>query len=82
MRLSLREIGVGALLVVALAVLLWSMDVSLKARCGEVMALARSPRDSLDAKIACEKMVSDANTAIAIGAASGAAAGAMAGSRR
>lgn len=56
----------GALL---LGVLVYYGQRQLTKRCNGVMALARTPRDSLDAQIACEKMQSDAATAAAIGSA-------------
>lgn len=60
---------------IALVALIW-MDVrSMDRECQHMMQLARSPRDSLDARIACNKMQSDAATAFAIGAAAGAIAG-------
>lgn len=51
-------------------------------RCAGIMALARTHADSLNAKIACENIASDANRDLTIGISAGIIAGSAAGSRR
>jgi hypothetical protein len=71
----LRPWVIGVLAVVAFVLLLWGAERSDNRRCQEIMALARTSRDSLDAKIACERIHDNTTQAIAIGAAAGAIAG-------
>ena len=55
-------------------------DREVNQRCAALLTYARTTRDTLDAKIACEAMHDASNTAMAVGVAGGVAAGAVAGS--
>jgi ABC-type transport system involved in cytochrome c biogenesis permease subunit len=72
---------VALLGITTMAFVIVKMDQSIKSQCAEIMSFARTPRDSMDASVACAKIGNDAATAIAIGSAAGAAAG-VAASRR
>lgn len=68
-------------LVVLIVGCLWLSSRDVDRRCGEVMALARTSRDSLDAKMACERIASDASRDMAIGFGAGIVAGSNAARR-
>lgn len=74
----------GAVTVALIVLVVWATHKESQAltdECNSMMQMARSSRDSLDVRIACNKMRSDWETRIAISAAAGVVAGSNA-SRR
>lgn len=76
-----HPVTIVVLAIVALVGLIAMQSVAMDGECANMMRLAHSSRDSLDAKIACNKMHSDAATANAVAIGAGLVAGSAA-SRR
>lgn len=56
-------------------------DRAVNAQCAEIMSAARTPRDTLDAKIACQKARDAAAMRMTAAVAAGVIAGSMGGSK-
>ena len=77
--------GIIGIAVVAMLGLIVAAGVAsgraVSAQCAEIMSAARTPRDTLDAKIACQKARDAANMRLTLGVAAGVIAGSMGGSK-